>query len=90
MPKRARITTEDSPLRATITVSERAQKNIVRSVGVTLRQTELDMLAEFAADLNVSRNALMCWLIRHGLSELKAGTLTAETTKTVRVELKLG
>lgn len=89
MPKRARITTEDSPLRATITAPERTNKNLVRSVGVTLRQSELDALAEFAADLDVSRNALMRWLIRHGLSELRAGTLNVETTKTVTVELRL-
>jgi len=87
-PRRARITDlPDNPIRSILTTpTEGVDK--VRSLGVTLKDSEITCLGELAAGLNVSRNALACFLLRYGLAEMEAGRLVPETTKVVTVKLK--
>ncbi len=55
-----------------------------KSIGVNLKAYEIDELGELADGLGVSRNALIVWLIRHGVAALKGGEI-APQTKTVSV-----
>lgn len=90
MPKRARITQEDSPLRPTIGGRRPVSgTDRVRSLGVTLRDSEIVKLGAMAEDLGVSRNALAVWLIRHGIAEMEGGHLTPKTEKIEQIKLAM-
>lgn len=56
----------------------------VRNIGVSLRESELTELKERAADMGVSRNSLIVYLVRYALDELRAGRLEPKV-KTVQV-----
>jgi hypothetical protein len=88
MPRRARLTNGDNPLRSTS--RERAQtvaSDKVRSVGVTLRESEIRRLGQLADGLGVSRNELMRYLLRRGIRDIDAGTLEPETRTETRLAL---
>lgn len=60
----------------------------IRSVGVGLRVGEVAEIDELARSLGFSRNAIMAWVIRHSLREIRAGRLEIPVeTETIR---KLG
>lgn len=91
MPKRARIGLDaDNPLRPSPQrVKEKSRKaaDPVRPVGVTLRESALADLETLAQERGVSRNALMRYLILHGLAELRAGRLEPATKSTVELDM---
>ena len=93
MPRRARIGTDaDNPIRPSPQrVKETSKKNAdpVRPVGVTLRESALQDLQRVAQELGVSRNALMRWLILHGLQEIKTGRLEPATKKSVELDMPM-
>lgn len=45
------------------------------SVGVGLREREIEELDELGESLGFTRNALMAWFIRRGLREVREGRL---------------
>jgi hypothetical protein len=63
---------------------EKPERLKSKSIGVNLKAYEIDELGELADGLGVSRNALIVWLIRHGVAALKEGEI-APQTKTVSV-----
>lgn len=91
MPRRARIGVDaDNPIRPSphrVKEPTRETQDPVRPVGVTLRESALEELGQTAGELGVSRNALMRWLILHGLQEIKAGRLAPATKTTVELDM---
>lgn len=91
MPKRARIGLDaDNPLRPSpqrVKAPSRKAADPVRPVGVTLRESALAALEAHAKERGVSRNALMRYLILHGLAELRAGRLEPATKSTVELDM---
>jgi len=47
----------------------------IRSVGVGLRVGEVAEIDDLARSLGFSRNAIMAWIIRHSMREIRAGRL---------------
>jgi len=45
------------------------------SVGVGLKESEVDLLDAIAAELGIARNALLRYLVRYGLAEYRSGRL---------------
>lgn len=76
---KARMIDEDSPLKRTTPESADSAAPVVpaegytRTVGVSLKESELAMLGDMAQRLGVSRNKLTRWVIRFGLGEILAG-----------------
>jgi predicted transcriptional regulator len=91
MPERYRIgETASNPLRPTIITRDTGGKeDKVRSMGVTLRESEISRLGLLAEDLGVSRNALARYLLKWAMGELEAGRLQPETEEKVTIELHL-
>lgn len=58
-----------------------------RSVGVGLKDAEIDEFEHIAESLGFSRNAIMAWALRHFLAEFKAGQILVpieeEVTRTL-------
>lgn len=92
MPTRYRIgqgEDKSNPLQATILGKAGGKEDKVRSVGVTLRESEISRLGLLAEDLGVSRNALARYLVKWAMGELESGRLTPETEEKVTVELHM-
>lgn len=91
MPKRARIGLDaDNPLRPSPERVKATSKNVadpVRPVGVTLRESSLADLETLAQERGVSRNALMRYLLLHGIQEIKAGRLEPSTRTTTELDM---
>jgi len=53
------------------------QRNLGRtkSVGVGLREREIEEIDELAEELGFSRNAIMVWMIRHLMRKIREGDL---------------
>ena len=90
-PRRARIADlGDNPIRSTLLgIVQQEAGDRVRSLGMTLKDSEIARLGDLAARLSVSRNALVRFLVRYALAELEAGRLIPETKETVQVKLEL-
>lgn len=58
------------------------------SVGVGLKEGEVQEIDDLAAGLGVARNAVLAWIIRHSLREIREGRLTIPVE--VETKRKLG
>lgn len=96
MAKR-RMTGNDSPLRRTVSqpVDDATPtvpaEGYTRTVGVSLKESEIALLGEIAQRLGVSRNKLTRWVIRYGLGAIAAGRvdLSAYVTESRRADLDM-
>jgi hypothetical protein len=61
-----------------------------RSVGVGLKQVEIDELDELASKLGFSRNAIMVWMIRHFLRKVREGEIEIPVVTKTEVKRYLG
>jgi len=59
------------------------------SVGVGLKESEVDMLDAIAAELGIARNALLRYLVRFGLSEYRAGRLEVPVRREERYRVEM-
>lgn len=92
--KPARMTDEDSPLRRTEPTQPATPLTVpaegyTRTVGVSLKESEIGLLTEIATDLGVSRNRLTRWIIRYGLTEMLAGRAKPVTRTTEQTMLDM-
>lgn len=91
MPRRARIGLDaDNPLRPSpqrVKATSTKVADPVRPVGVTLRESSLADLETLAQERGVSRNALMRYLLLHGIQEIKAGRLEPSTKTTTALDM---
>jgi len=61
-----------------------------KSIGVGLKQGEIDDIDEIAHELGFSRNAIMAWMIRHVLRKIQDGELKIPIETTTEVKRYLG
>jgi len=61
-----------------------------KSIGVGLKQGEIDDIDEIANELGFSRNAIMAWMIRHVLRNIQEGELEIPVETTTEVKRYLG
>ena len=59
------------------------------TTGVGLKESELDVLDDWANRLSVTRHALMVWCLRHGLEALVSGKARPEVERTMTTKLRM-
>ena len=56
-------------------MDRRSNLGPTKSVGVGLKEREIEEIDELARLLGFSRNAIMCWMIRHVMRKIREGDL---------------
>ncbi|HHX45648.1 MAG TPA: hypothetical protein GX714_16955 [Chloroflexi bacterium] len=86
-----RRTEEDAPERGAARGSAAAVPATGRtlSVGVGLKESEVDMLDAIAGDLGIARNALLRYLVRYGLAQYRAGYLDVPVRREERYRIEM-
>ena len=59
------------------------------SVGVGLKESEVDLLDAIAAELGIARNALLRYLVRYGLSQYRSGRLEVPVRREERYRVEM-
>lgn len=59
------------------------------SVGVGLKESEVDLLDAIAGELGIARNALLRYLVRHGLAQYRAGRLEVPVRREERYRVEM-
>lgn len=59
------------------------------SVGVGLKESEVDLLDAIAAELGIARNALLRYLVRYGLAEYRSGRLEVPVRRVERYRVEM-
>ena len=59
------------------------------TTGVGLKESEIDVLDDWAHRLSVSRHALMVWCLRYGMDALVSGQARPEVEKTTTTKLRM-
>lgn len=89
MPKRYRVGQNGAAPIKSAAERDVGTADRIRSVGVTLRSSEIRRLDAIADDLGVSRNALMRWAIRHVARQIADGAIEPPVTERVKTVLEL-
>jgi hypothetical protein len=59
------------------------------SVGVGLKQSEVDLLDAIATELGIARNALLRYLVRYGLAQYRSGRLEVPVRREERYRVEM-
>jgi hypothetical protein len=59
------------------------------SVGVGLKESEVDLLDAIAGELGIARNALLRYLVRYGLAQYRAGRLDVPVRREERYRVEM-
>lgn len=59
------------------------------SVGVGLKESEVDLLDAIAAELGIARNALLRYLVRYGLAQYRSGKLEVPVRREERFRVEM-
>lgn len=59
------------------------------SVGVGLKESEVDLLDAIAGELGIARNALLRYLVRYGLAQYRAGRLEVPVRREERNRVEM-
>jgi hypothetical protein len=59
------------------------------SVGVGLKESEVDLLDAIASELGIARNALLRYLVRYGLAQYRAGRLEVPVRREERFRVEM-
>ena len=59
------------------------------TTGVGLKESEIDVLDDWAHRLGVSRHALMAWLLRTAMLDMVSGRIKPEVEKTTTTKLRM-
>jgi len=59
------------------------------SIGVGLKESEVDLLDAIAGELGIARNALLRYLVRFGLGEYRSGRLDIPVKREERVRVEM-
>ena len=63
--------------------------NYTRSIGVSLKQTEIRRIQDQANALGVSRNSLMRWALLYALDQIEAGKAQPQVEREVKTKLRM-
>lgn len=80
--------TPAAPRQAAATRPARAKGDKIVSVGVGLKESERAALDDLAAELGVTRNAVMAWALRYFLAEHRAGRVDVPVERTTSARLQ--
>lgn len=59
------------------------------SIGVGLKESEVDLLDAIAGELGIARNALLRYLVRYGLAQYRAGRLEIPVRREERYRVEM-
>ncbi len=59
------------------------------SVGVGLKESEVDLLDAIAGELGIARNALLRYLVRYGLAQFRSGRLEVPVRREERYRVEM-